>query len=61
MAERQYKVYPDDVGSITAVAPTWRDSIRNILAESLGGERNNYRQAENLLSVGDFLDVCRCC
>ena len=55
MAERQYKVYPDDVGSITAVAPTWRDSIRNILAESLGGERNNYRQAENLLSVGDFL------
>lgn len=55
MAERQYKVYPDDVGSITAVDPTWRDSIRNILAESLGGERNNYRQAENLLSVGDFL------
>ena len=45
----------DDVGSITAVDPTWRDSIRNILAESLGGERKNYRQAENLLSVGDFL------
>tara|TARA_R110002153_G_scaffold269878_1_gene435830 strand:- start:1 stop:1728 length:1728 start_codon:yes stop_codon:yes gene_type:complete len=55
MAERQYKVYPDDVGSITAVDSTWRDAIRNILAESLGGERNNYRQAENLLSVGDFL------
>jgi len=47
----------DNVGSILPDDPTWRDSIRNILAESLGGERKNYRQAENLLSVGDFAPI----
>lgn len=52
--------FPDvnnNIGSILPDDPTSRNFIRNILADSLGGERENYRQAEDLLTVGDFLPV----
>jgi hypothetical protein len=57
MAEQQYQVYPNDVGSIIPVEPTLRESIRNILAESMGGDRIDYRKAEDLLTLGDFLPI----
>lgn len=57
MAEQQYQVYPNDVGSIIPVEPTLRESMRNILAESMGGDRIDYRKAEDLLTLGDFLPI----
>lgn len=32
-----------------------RESLRNTLADVLGGERSDYRKAEDLMSLGDFL------
>ena len=44
-----------DLGSIEPVEPGYRDRARDYIAEALGGERKDYRMAEKLMSVGDYL------
>ena len=44
-----------DLGTIEPVEQGYRDTARDYIAEALGGDRGDYRMAEKLLSVADYL------